>query len=95
MDNSYTPPPLTGLTPFTGSFTQVELQHLLKRTMFGASKEDLTYFSGKTLTAVLAELLNPISFTPAPPIKEYTTSTTASAPDTAIALGEALKKFED
>jgi len=87
MDSQFIPPPLTGLTPYTGNFTQLELQHLLKRTLFGASKDDLTYFSGKTLSAVLAELLNPISFTPAPPIKEYTTSTTASAPDTAIALG--------
>ncbi|OYZ54664.1 MAG: hypothetical protein B7Y11_04930 [Sphingobacteriia bacterium 24-36-13] len=87
MDSQFIPPPLTGLTPYTGNFTQLELQHLLKRTLFGASKDDLTYFSGKTLAVVLNELLNPITTLPAPPIKEYTTSTSASAPDTAIAQG--------
>ena len=87
MDNLYNPPPLTGLNPYTGPFTQTELQHLLKRTLFGASKADLDYFAGKTLPDVLGELLNPAVLIPPPPIKEYTTSTTATTPDTAIAVG--------
>ena len=36
---------------------------------------------------VLSELLNPAAVIPPPPIKEYTTSTTATTPDTAIAVG--------
>ncbi len=87
MDNLYNPPPLTGLNPYTGPFTQTELQHLLKRTLFGASKSDLDYFAGKALPVVLSELLNPAAVIPPPPIKEYTTSTTATTPDTAIAVG--------
>ena len=87
MDNLYNPPPLTGLNPYTGPFTQTELQHLLKRTLFGASKSDLDYFAGKALPVVLSELLNPAAVIPPPPIKEYTTSTSASTPDTAIAVG--------
>jgi len=87
MDNFYNPPPLTGLNPYTGSFTQTELQHLLKRTLFGASRADLNYFAGRTLPDVLSELLNPATVIPPPPVKEYTTSTTATNPDTGIASG--------
>lgn len=87
MESPFIPPPLSGLSPYTGSFTQVELQHLLKRTLFGVSKDDLNYFGGKVLADVLNELLNPVSTTPLPPVKEYTTSTTAALPDTAIAQG--------
>lgn len=87
MESPFIPPPLTGLTPYTGSFTQIELQHLLKRTLFGASKEDLNYFGGKALADVLNELLNPVSTTPLPPLKEYATSTTATLPDTSILQG--------
>lgn len=87
MESPFTPPPLTGLAPYTGSFTQVELQHLLKRTLFGASKEDLKYFGGKALAEVLNELLNPATTPVLPPLKEYATSTTATLPDTAIAQG--------
>lgn len=87
MESPFIPPPLSGLSPYTGSFTQVELQHLLKRTLFGVSKDDLNYFGGKVLADVLNELLNPVSTTPLPPVKEYTTSTTAALPDTAVAQG--------
>lgn len=87
MESPFIPPPLSGLSPYTGSFTQVELQHLLKRTLFGVSKDDLNYFGGKVLADVLNELLTPVSTTPLPPVKEYTTSTTAALPDTAIAQG--------
>lgn len=87
MENLYNPPPLTGLNPYTGPFTQTELQHLLKRTLFGASKADLDFFAGRTLPDVLSLLLNPAAVIPPPPIKEYTTSTTATNPDTAIAVG--------
>ena len=41
------PPPAGGLTLFTGNFTEVELTHLLKRTLFGVSKADLNYFKNK------------------------------------------------
>ncbi|MEJ7912464.1 MAG: hypothetical protein WKF70_04870, partial [Chitinophagaceae bacterium] len=49
--------PQSGLNPYTGSFTSNELQHLLKRTMFGSAKTDLDYFKSKTLEQVVNELL--------------------------------------
>ena len=55
----FTPPPTTGLQPFTGSFGTPELRHLLRRTLFGATKADMAFFSGKSMVQVVDELLNP------------------------------------
>jgi uncharacterized protein (DUF1800 family) len=52
-------PPPAGLTPFSGTFGKKELTHLLRRTLFGATKEDLKHFDGKSLAQVVAELLTP------------------------------------
>ena len=84
------PPPTTGLQPYAGSFGAPELRHLLRRTLFGATKADMAYFSGKSVTQVVNELLNPTSPLPAPPVKEYVVATTTLVPDTniaAVALG--------
>lgn len=48
---------VAGLTPYTGTFGKEQITHLLKRTMFGAKKADIDYFTGKTLTAAINELL--------------------------------------
>jgi len=34
----------SGLTPYVGPWTRNEVQHLLKRTMFGSTKADIDYF---------------------------------------------------
>ncbi|MBX9733938.1 MAG: DUF1800 domain-containing protein [Chitinophagaceae bacterium] len=81
------PPPTTGINAYSGSFTSVELTHLLKRTLFGVSQADLNYFKGKTVSQVVDELLNPTVPLPDPPVKEYTVPTTATTPDTNIAMG--------
>ena len=83
----FTPPPTTGLQPFTGSFGSSELRHLLRRTLFGATKADMAYFSGKSVTQVVNELLNPTAPLPAPPVKEYVVAATTLVPDTNIAAG--------
>ena len=83
----YTPPPTTGLQPYTGSFGAPELRHLLRRTLFGATKADMAYFSGKSVTQVVNELLNPTAPLPAPPVKEYVVSATTLVPDNNIAAG--------
>ena len=49
--------PLAGLTPYTGTFGREQVIHLLKRTMFGAKKADVDYFSTRTLTQAVDELL--------------------------------------
>lgn len=78
----------SGLNPYTGAFTENEVIHLLKRTMFGASKADLDYFKTKTLTQSVDELLNPTAALPSPPVKEYSHSTALTQPDTTIANGQ-------
>ncbi len=87
MDKTAFLPPSSGLLPFSGNFTEQELRHLLKRTLFGFSLKDLSYFRGKTLQQTVDELLNPIATLSAPPIKEYTPGATVMNPDTNIALG--------
>ncbi len=81
------PPPLGGLAAYTGSWTENEVIHLLKRTMFGASRSDINYFKTKSFVQSVDELLNPIAPLPGPPIKEYSTPTNATVPDTNINLG--------
>jgi uncharacterized protein (DUF1800 family) len=85
--NSLTPPPSSGINLYTGGFTITELTHLLERTLFGVSQSDIAYFSGKTVTQVVDELLNPTAPLPDPPVKEYTVSATATTPDNNIAVG--------
>jgi uncharacterized protein (DUF1800 family) len=83
----YTPPPTTGLKPYTGSFGAPELRHLLRRTLFGATKADMAYFSGKSVTQVVNELLNPTAPLPPPPVKEYVVAASTLVPDNNIVAG--------
>lgn len=77
----------TGINPYAGPWTENEIIHLLKRTMFGAKKADVDYFKTRSVSQAVDELMNPVSPQPVPPIKEYTTSTTALNPDANIAQG--------
>ncbi len=78
---------LSGINPYTGPWGTNEVIHLLKRTMFGAKKSDVDYFATRTMNQTVDELLNPTAPVPAPPVKEYTTSTQPGTPDTNIAQG--------
>ncbi len=60
----------TGLDPFTGTFDQDALIHLLRRSLFGVSKADLNFFNGFSLEQTLAQLLTP-SPMPDPPVNAY------------------------
>lgn len=77
----------SGINPYTGPWTTNEVIHLLKRTMFGAKKADVDYFATLTVSQAVSELLNPVAANPAPPVKEYTTSTQPGTPDGNIAQG--------
>ncbi|NOT49772.1 MAG: DUF1800 domain-containing protein [Chitinophagaceae bacterium] len=77
----------SGLNPYSGPWTENEIIHLLKRTMFGAKKADVDYFKTRTVNQAVDELLNPTAPQPGPPIKEYTTSTQPGTPDSNIAQG--------
>jgi len=64
------PPTTTGLAPYSGAWTSNEAAHLLKRTMFGATKTDIQYFLSKSLSTAVDELLN-TTRTPSPPVRDY------------------------
>ncbi|MER3465425.1 MAG: hypothetical protein C4329_14475, partial [Chitinophagaceae bacterium] len=49
----------SGINPYSGSWTKSEVQHLLKRTMFGSTKADIDYFSAMSLPQAVNVLLNP------------------------------------
>lgn len=59
------------ITPYTGPFGRPELQHLLRRTLFGCTPADRAHFEGMTLDQVIDELLTFTNDT-APPVKAYT-----------------------
>ncbi|MEO5564845.1 MAG: DUF1800 domain-containing protein [Chitinophagaceae bacterium] len=71
-----TPPAQTfrtqsGLTPYSGPWTRNEVQHLLKRIMFGSTKTDIDYFAARTMDQAVTELLNPTAPLPSPPLNDY------------------------
>lgn len=78
---------LSGINPYGGPWTINEVTHLLKRTMFGAKKADVDYFLTRTMSQSVDELMNPTAPDPAPPVKEYTTSTQPGTPDSNIPQG--------
>ncbi len=78
----------SGISSYTGPWTEQEVVHLLKRTMFGAKKADVSYFKTRTMSQSVDELLTPTAPAPAPPVKEYVTSTTPGVtPDPNILQG--------
>ncbi len=66
---------LSGLNPYSGPWTRNEVQHLLKRTMFGSRKADIDYFIGRTMDQAVDELLNPTAPLPSPPVNDYSPNT--------------------
>lgn len=71
----------SGLNPYPGPWTRNEVQHLLKRTMFGSTKTDIDYFLSRTMDQSVDELLTPTATMPSPPVNDYTT------PDPNVAAG--------
>ncbi|MBC7874047.1 MAG: DUF1800 family protein, partial [Ferruginibacter sp.] len=77
----------SGINPYSGPWTENEIVHLVKRTMFGAKKADVDYFRTRSVSQAVDELLNPVAPQPGPPLKEYVTSTQPGTPDANIAQG--------
>ena len=61
----------SGLAPYSGTWGTVEVAHLLKRTMFGASKADIDYFKTRTSGQAVDELLTVPATPPPHPVKNY------------------------
>jgi uncharacterized protein (DUF1800 family) len=60
----------SGIDPYNGNWTINEVAHLLKRTMFGATKTDIDHFLAMSPNSAVDELLNtipPVS----PPLRDY------------------------
>lgn len=55
---------------FEGTPSKTQLKHLLNRTLFGASFDDIKYFEGKNIDAILNELTT-IGPPPTPPVNYY------------------------
>ncbi|TAG99452.1 MAG: hypothetical protein EAZ17_08240, partial [Sphingobacteriales bacterium] len=56
--------------------------------MFGARKQDITYFTGKTIDQTVDELLNYNAALPWAPIKNYTSTAPAGDPDNNLKMGD-------
>ena len=61
----------SNLSPYQGAWTTRQVQHLLRRTMFGAKKTDVDYFSKMTIQQSVDTLLNISATPPLPPINDY------------------------
>lgn len=81
-------PVTSGITPFNGDFDRGALIHLLKRTLFGLKKADLDYFTGKTLTQVLDELLIVPSAITTYPLMDYSSTAGTGVDWAGVKLGE-------
>ncbi len=73
----------SGLNPYSGAWTKNEVQHLLKRTMFGSTRSDINYFLGRTIEQAVEELLSPASPLPLPPVNDYS----PGRPDPSVPAG--------
>jgi uncharacterized protein (DUF1800 family) len=74
----------SGLQKYSGSWTRNEVQHLLKRTLFGSTKKDIDQLTAAGLNAALDSILNYSTTLPAPPLNDYNSS---SVTDPAVAAG--------
>lgn len=75
----------SGLSPQTGTLTEEQSRHLLKRTLFGVRKSDLVSLSGMTAGEAVDSLLQPEQL-PSPPINNY--NPYANEPDPDVNEGE-------
>ena len=63
-----------GLDEYTGEWTTTEVVHLLKRTLFGVTINDLNYFLSKTMSEAVDELLSPTAAPATVPLNSYSSN---------------------
>ena len=61
----------SNIKKFHGKWNQEQAKHLLKRTMFGAKKEDIAFLASISLTHAVDALLDTVETIPAPPLNHY------------------------
>lgn len=62
---------MPSLKKYNGPFNTPELLHLLRRTLFGASIEDIKFFTGKTLHESIDIIIPATPKIPPPPLRTY------------------------
>lgn len=78
----------SGLNPYSGAWTNKEIAHLLKRTMFGSPKADIDHFRSMTPAQAVDALLNVSATPPVGPLKDYdNTDIAAGDPDLTVLPG--------
>jgi len=79
----------SGLTPYNGPWTSNEVIHLLKRTMFGSTPDDINFFLGLGMNQSVDSLLTLPATPPAPPVKNYNNNNIPTTdPDYNIPMGQ-------
>lgn len=64
-------PVTSGIKRLKGKLNTEQATHLLKRTMFGAKKEDLPHFAGKSVKKAVKTLIRTEYPIPGPPLNTY------------------------
>ncbi len=60
----------TGLAPYDGEWTEVQVAHLLKRTLFGVKRAEVDHFSTLSMNEAVEAIIQP-SARHEPPINDY------------------------
>ena len=63
-----------GLDEYTGEWTTIEVGHLLKRTLFGVTQNDLNYFKGLPMSQAVDALLHPTAAPASVPLNSYSSN---------------------
>ena len=78
----------SGINTYNGPWTANEVAHLLKRTMFGSTPEDINFFSAMNMSQAVDQILNVPITAPSPPVKNYSnTNIPVTDPDFNIPMG--------
>lgn len=71
----------TGINAYQGIWSEVQISHLLRRTLFGASKGDIDFFKTMSLVQTVDYLLTLPTNAPAPPLNHYGYNVNQADPD--------------
>jgi hypothetical protein len=69
-----------GISEYTGAWDTPRVVHLLKRTLFGATVQDIDYLRTRTMSQAVDELLQPTPVPAAIPLNNYGNDPTGVAP---------------
>jgi len=70
---------LAGIAPYTGTWDLPRVVHLLKRTLFGATVDDIDYFLTLTMSQAVDQLLQPSPAPATAPLNNYGADATGVA----------------